>query len=79
MVLIATLSQKPPVTSEVFRQLLKPTQDELAKVTALRENNRSSPYSNHLTTVDDGAPALGWVALVRDKPKTPTGLYKNAS
>lgn len=65
MILIATRSQKPPITSDVFNQLLKPTQAELSKVNALRENNRSSPYSNHLATVADGVPALGWIALVR--------------
>ncbi|KAG0013012.1 hypothetical protein BGZ82_002315 [Podila clonocystis] len=78
MVLIATLSQKPPVTSEVFRQLLKPTQDEMAKVTALRENNRSSPFSNHLITVDGGVPALGWVAL-DSKPAPYVGEMKDSA
>lgn len=77
MILIATRSQKPPITSDVFNQLLKPTQAELSKVNALRENNRSSPYSNHLATVADGVPALGWIALVRTiQNRKPNGLYK---
>ncbi|KAF9439194.1 hypothetical protein BGZ76_009366 [Entomortierella beljakovae] len=63
MISIATVSQKPPLTSEVFSQLLEPTQTELRKVVEVRDKNRSSPLSNHLTTVADGIPALGWVAI----------------
>ena len=64
MILVATLSQKPPLTSDVFRQLLEPTQKELMKVIEVRDKNRASPFANHLTAVADGIPALGWVAIV---------------
>lgn len=64
MILVATLSQKPPLTSDVFRQLLEPTQKELMKVIEVRDKNRASPFVNHLTAVADGIPALGWVAIV---------------
>ncbi|KAK3836036.1 MAG: adenylate cyclase associated N terminal-domain-containing protein [Linnemannia elongata] len=63
MILVATLSQKPPLTSDVFRQLLEPTQKELMKVIEVRDKNRASPFANHLTAVADGIPALGWVAI----------------
>ncbi|KAG0294115.1 hypothetical protein BGZ98_001905 [Dissophora globulifera] len=63
MILIATLSQKPPLTSEVFRKLVEPTQAELTKVIEVREKSRSNPLATHLTTVAEGIPALGWVAI----------------
>jgi len=64
MILIATSSQKPPMTSDIFRQLLEPTQAELVKVNEVRERNRSNPLASHLTTVAEGISALGWVAIV---------------
>ncbi|KAF9116342.1 hypothetical protein BGX27_003335 [Mortierella sp. AM989] len=78
MISIASLSQKPPLTSDVFRQLLQPTQAELNKVIEIRDKNRSSPLSNHLTTVADGIPALGWVAI-EPKPTPYVGEMKDSA
>ncbi|KAF9968552.1 hypothetical protein BGZ70_002456 [Mortierella alpina] len=64
MISLATQSQKPPLTSDVFRQLLEPTQVELVKVIEIRDKNRPSPLSTHLTAVAEGIPALGWVTIV---------------
>ncbi|KAG0346366.1 hypothetical protein BGZ54_005240, partial [Gamsiella multidivaricata] len=63
MILVATLSQKPPMTSAVFSQLLEPTQAELTKVILIRDKSRSNPLSTHLAAVTEGIPALGWVAI----------------
>ena len=67
MIRVATLSQKPPVTSTIFAELLKPTNDELTQVITIRDpSKRSSPLWNHLNAVAEGIPALGWVSVVRD-------------
>ncbi|KAF9555955.1 hypothetical protein EC968_008555 [Mortierella alpina] len=50
--------------ANVFRQLLEPTQVELVKVIEIRDKNRPSPLSTHLTAVAEGIPALGWVTIV---------------
>ncbi|KAF9364153.1 hypothetical protein BGX34_002367 [Mortierella sp. NVP85] len=61
MIRVATLSQKPPVTSAIFAELLKPTMDELTQVVTIRDpSKRSSPLWNHLNAVAEGIPALGW-------------------
>ncbi|KAG0248765.1 hypothetical protein BG011_009929 [Mortierella polycephala] len=78
MISVATLSQKPPLTSDIFSQLLEPTQVELTKVIEIREKNRSSPFANHLATVAEGIPALGWVAI-EPKPAPYVGEMKDSA
>ncbi|KAI1315201.1 hypothetical protein EDD11_001139 [Mortierella claussenii] len=78
MIQVATLSQKPPLTSDVYRQLLEPTQAELTKVIEVRDKNRSSPLSNHLTAVAEGITALGWVNI-EPKPAPFVGDMKDSA
>ncbi|KAF9177470.1 hypothetical protein BGZ50_008746 [Haplosporangium sp. Z 11] len=78
MISVATLSQKPPLTSDIFRQLLEPTQVELTKVIEIRDKNRSNPLANHLATVAEGIPALGWVAI-EPKPAPYVGEMKDSA
>ncbi|KAF9898376.1 hypothetical protein BX616_004113 [Lobosporangium transversale] len=78
MIVVATRSQKPPLTSDIFRQLLEPTQVELTKVIEVRDKNRSSPLLTHLTTVAEGIPALGWVAI-EPKPAPYVGEMKDCA
>ncbi|KAK9767971.1 suppressor of rasval19 [Basidiobolus ranarum] len=63
LIAIATQAQKPDTTSFVYAELLKPTQMGLERITDIREKNRASPFYNHLSTVGEGIPALGWVAV----------------
>ncbi|KAF9909945.1 hypothetical protein EC991_007748 [Linnemannia zychae] len=78
MISVATLSQKPPLTSDVFRQLLEPTQKELTKVIEIREKNRSNALATHLTVVAEGIPALGWVTI-EPKPAPFVGEMKDSA
>jgi len=78
MISLATQSQKPPLTSDVFRQLLEPTQVELVKVIEIRDKNRPSPLSTHLTAVAEGIPALGWVTI-EPKPAPYVGEMKDSA
>ena len=56
---------KKPTSPAQLQPLLKPTADQLEKIAKLRDQNRSSPHFHHLSAVSEGAPALGWVAVVR--------------
>ena len=42
-------------------ETLKELQETFGAVDGVREANRGSPLSNHLTTVSEGIPMLGWV------------------
>ncbi|KAI9100693.1 adenylate cyclase associated N terminal-domain-containing protein [Phlyctochytrium arcticum] len=57
----ASTSKKPD--QSILPTLLQPTQSALSSITDLREKNRASPYYNHLSTVSEGIPALGWVVV----------------
>lgn len=53
------------VSSPVFAGILGPLQTALGAVTELREKNRADKaFFNHLSTVSEGIPASGWVAVV---------------
>ncbi|KAK9718165.1 suppressor of rasval19 [Basidiobolus ranarum] len=78
LISIATQAQKPDVTSSVYAELLKPTQQALEKITEIREKNRASPFFNHLSTVGEGIPALGWVA-VEPAPAPYVGEMKDSA
>ncbi|KAG9294566.1 hypothetical protein G9A89_008677 [Geosiphon pyriformis] len=77
-IFIASQSIKPTTPSETFVELIKPTQQALEKVCEYRENNRPSPFFNHLSTVSEGIGALGWVS-VDPKPAPFVGDLKDSS
>ncbi|CAG8821541.1 14715_t:CDS:2, partial [Gigaspora margarita] len=58
---ISTQSTKPK-TSDIV-ELFRPTQQALEKVCAHTENNRISPFNNHLKTVSEGIGVLSWVTF----------------
>jgi adenylyl cyclase-associated protein len=62
--MIAASSHKPPMTSDVFRLLLEPTQQELTQILEIREKNRSNAYAPHLSTLAEGIRCFGWVSFV---------------
>lgn len=49
---------------DVLTRLLQPISEVIAEVQQFREKNRSSQLFNHLSTVSESVPALGWVAIV---------------
>ncbi|CAG8790063.1 17746_t:CDS:2 [Dentiscutata erythropus] len=59
---ISTQSTKPK-TPETLVELFRPTQQALEKVCAYTENNRISPFYNHLITVSEGIGVLRWVTF----------------
>lgn len=44
-------------------QLLSPLQDQIVAMNDLKDANRGSPYSNHLTAIVEGVGALAWVTV----------------
>ncbi|CAD6890468.1 unnamed protein product [Tilletia laevis] len=55
-------------TSPAFLALLKPLQDALVEISAIRDDRKvDRKWLNHLSTVAEGAPAAGWIA-VEPKP-----------
>uniref|UniRef100_A0A8C5RYR4 Adenylyl cyclase-associated protein n=1 Tax=Laticauda laticaudata TaxID=8630 RepID=A0A8C5RYR4_LATLA len=60
---LVTASQcQQPIASN-FSIVLKPISDQIQVVQNFREKNRGSKFFNHLSTVSESIPALGWVAM----------------
>ncbi|KAI8818196.1 adenylate cyclase associated N terminal-domain-containing protein [Fimicolochytrium jonesii] len=76
LIQVAVLSKKPDLPT--LQDLLKPTQGAIMKITELREKNRASQQYNHLSTVSEGIPALGWV-VVEPTPGPFVGEMKESS
>lgn len=63
---VAAVTQKPDFADPHFATLLAPINAEVLKLAALKDANRKSEYYNHLNTVAEGAPVVGW--CVSDTP-----------
>uniref|UniRef100_A0A1A8CNE0 Adenylyl cyclase-associated protein n=1 Tax=Nothobranchius kadleci TaxID=1051664 RepID=A0A1A8CNE0_NOTKA len=61
LLVTASSSQKP--SDAVLTTLLQPVSKAIQQVQAFREQNRTSPFFNHLSAVSESVPALGWVAM----------------
>lgn len=81
LILLAASSQKPAggAGSPAFAELLKPLQAALTQVIEMRDKNRGDKHHfNHLSTVSEGIPAVGWVA-VEPKPGPYVGEMKDSA
>lgn len=73
---------KKPATDAAHLELLSKITNPLQDVVSIRESNRTSPQTNHLAAVAEGAPALTWpcvtlpVGYVRDY-KDSAQFYSN--
>ena len=57
--------QKPD--QQAFGELLAPLQGSIEAITRLKEANRKDrEWFNHLSTVAEGAPCVGWITVVSD-------------
>ena len=59
---VAAKSKKPD--DSVLPELLKPTSDKICEIQDFREKNRRSSQFNHLSSISESIPALGWVTVV---------------
>lgn len=63
MIVLASSTKSPATDSPEYMEFLKPLQTQLMAVDQFKDKYRSSPFFNHICTVVDGIPALGWVAV----------------
>ena len=73
---VASQSKKP--TDAQLQQLIKPMNDIIGQITALKDSSRSSPFYSNLCMVADGSPALGWV-IVQPTPSPYVKEMKDAA
>lgn len=59
-------ARKPDAADPKFGECLAPINAKIEALTALKDANRRSEFFNHLNTVAEGAPVLGWI--VTDTP-----------
>ena len=59
--LIASKSLKPELTDSSFAEILAPINQKIGKIIEIKDANRRSSFFNHLNTVAEGAPVLGWI------------------
>lgn len=64
IIYISALSQKPDMSSSTFMKLLEPIQRALSEIVNIKDANRPDPLFNHLSTVAEGIPSLGWFTCV---------------
>ncbi|KAG0163489.1 hypothetical protein DFQ28_011614 [Apophysomyces sp. BC1034] len=80
---VSYLAQKPEMGTPSFMKLIEPIQEAIGGIVSIKDNNRASEYFNHLSTVAEGIPALGWftceptpVPFIRDM-KDAAQFYSN--
>lgn len=60
---VALKAQKPDMDSPELLEFLKPIQSELLTITNIRDEHRTAPEFNQLSTVMSGISILGWVTV----------------
>lgn len=70
-------TQKPAPTDAKFVECLAPINGKIEAVSTLKDANRRLPYFNHLNTVSEGAPVLGWI--VSDAPVSFIPEFKDSA
>lgn len=54
-------TKKPDVTDQNLLKVLAPINSKIEAISALKDSNRRSNFFNHLNTINEGAPVLGWI------------------
>ncbi|CAN3374378.1 hypothetical protein DIURU_000743 [Diutina rugosa] len=58
---LATRTAKPDPSDPALVQALSPVNERVTSIGDIKDKNRPSPFFNHLSTIAEGAPVLGWV------------------
>lgn len=70
-------TKKPAVSDAQFMECLAPINSKIEAVSGLKDANRRSEFFNHLNTVSEGAPVLGWI--VSDTPVSFIPEFKDSA
>lgn len=54
-------TKKPDTLDPQFLQILAPMNAKIEDISTLKNANRRSEFFNHLNTISEGAPVLGWI------------------
>ncbi|XP_021365211.1 adenylyl cyclase-associated protein 1-like isoform X2 [Mizuhopecten yessoensis] len=54
---------KEPKDKALMAKLLQPTSQSIQTIMEFRESKRQSPFFNHLSTVSESIPGLGWISV----------------
>ncbi|KAG7192143.1 uncharacterized protein KQ657_002508 [Scheffersomyces spartinae] len=73
----ALKAKKPELTDPDFAKIVGPISQKIAAVSEIKDANRSSKFFNHLNTISEGAPALGWI--VNDTPVSFIPEFKDSA
>lgn len=60
---LAAKTTKPDPSDPALVQALSPVNERVTLIGDIKDKNRPLPFFNHLSTIAEGAPVLGWVML----------------
>lgn len=58
---IVSKTKKPDTLDPLFLLSLSPMNNKMEEISSLKNANRQSEFFNHLNTIGEGAPVLGWI------------------
>lgn len=74
---LVSQSVKPPITDLSLATALEPINAQIMAISLVKDANRRSDFFNHLNTMADGSPVLGWI--VTETPVSFIGEYKDSA
>ena len=79
--LLTTMAKKPATQGpdmSVFESLMRPMTTAINDTADIKDQNRQSPFCDHLTAVADGILALAWVTVPAKPHQHVTEMYSSA-
>lgn len=70
-------TKKPAVSDPKFLEQLAPINAKIEQISSIKDANRRSAFFNHLNTISEGAPVLGWI--VTDTPVSFVPEFKDSA
>lgn len=74
---IANKSKKPEANDANFGKIIEPINNNINKIVEIKDENRKSSFFNHLNTIGEGSPVLGWI--LTDTPVSYIPEYKDSA
>lgn len=74
---IAHRSRKPDFSDPNLPKVLEPINANISQIVELKDENRKSPFFNHLNTIGEGSPVLGWI--LTETPVSMIPEYKDSA